>query len=231
MSQQASDLPRSVQIIGRYWSLIGLAALLGALVGVVFAALNPPASSSQTLVVFSAPTCQAGAICGGPMFSPAFIEAMLLKQFPNGVQVKPVTGDVVSISVAAGTAARAEAIDQAAARSYIVDAGALPYMREYASAQILQSATSAAATTTPLKQVAGDALLGAVLGALLGIIAALAGSQTIIDSPTLPRGLDVGAGDRGAGEPTRYATTHLSLQQLAREDAQRRAASYSPLDG
>ncbi len=231
MSQQASELPRSVQIIGRYRGLIGLVALLGALVGVVFAALNPPASSSQTLVVFSAPTCPAGGICGGPMFSPAFIEAMLLKQFPSGVQVKPVTGDVVSISVAAGTAARAEAIAHAAARSYIVDAGALPYLGEYASAQILQPATSAAATTPPLKQVAGDALLGAVLGALVGIIAALAGSQTIIDSPALPGGLDVGAGDRAAGQPTRYATTHLSLQELARQDAQRRAAAYSPLDG
>lgn len=230
MNQQASDLPRSVQIIGRYRSLIGLVALLGALVGVVLAALNPPASTSQTLVVFSAPTCPAGAICGGPMFSPAFIEAMLLKQFPSGVQVKPVTGDVVSISVAAGTAVRAEAIAHAAARSYIVDAGALPYLGEFPSAQILQPATSAAAAT-PLKQVAGDALLGAVLGALLGIIAALAGSQTIIDSPALPRGHDDGAGDRAAGQPTRYATTHLSLQELARQDAQRRAAAYSPLDG
>ena len=230
MNQQAPDLPRFVQIIGRYRSLIGLVALLGALVGVLFAALNPPASSSQTLVVFTAPTCPAGGICGGPAFSPAFIEPMLLKQFPNGVQVKPVTGDVVSISVAAGTAARAEVIANAAARSYIIDAGALPYLGQYASAQILQSATSAPAPT-PLKQVVGDALLGAVLGALLGVIAALAGSQTIIDSPTLSRGLDVGAGGREAGQPTRYATTHLSLQQLAREDAQRRAASYRPLDG
>ena len=230
MNQQPPDLPRSVQIIGRYRSLIGVVALLGALVGVLLAALNPPASSSQTMVVFTAPTCPAGAICGGPMFSPAFVDGMLLQQFPSGVQVKPVTGDVVSISVAAGTAARAEVIANAAARSYIVDAGALPYMGEYASVQILQPATSAAAPT-PLKQVVGDALLGAVLGALLGVIAALAGSQTIIDSPTLSRGLDVGAGGREAGQPTRYATTHLSLQQLAREDAQRRAASYRPLDG
>jgi hypothetical protein len=230
MNQQAPDLPRFVQIIGRYRSLIGLVALLGALVGVLFAALNPPASSSQTLVVFTAPTCPGGGICGGPAFSPAFIGPMLLKQFPNGVQVKPVTGDVVSISVAAGTAARAEVIANAAARSYVIDAGALPYMGEYASAQILQSATSTAATT-PFKQVVGDALLGAVLGALLGVIAALAGSQTTIDLPGLPRGLDVGTGDLGAGHPTRYATTHLSLQQLAREDAQRRAAPYRPLDG
>ncbi len=201
MSQQASDLPRSVQIIGRYRTLIGLVALLGAFVGIVLAALNPPASSSQALVVFTAPTCPAGAICGGPMFSPAYVQAMLLKQFPSGVQVKPVGGDVVSISVTAGTTAQAEAIANAAA----ADAGSVSYMGEYASIRILQTATSAAATT-PLKQVAGDALLGAVLGALAGIIAALAGSQTIIDSPALSRGLDIGAGDGGAGQPTKYAT-------------------------
>jgi len=119
MNQQASDLPRSVQIIGRYWSLIGLAALLGALVGVVFAALNPPASNGQTLLVFSAPTCPAapGTICGSPTFSPGYFDAMLLKQFPSGVQVKPVTGDVVSISVAGGTAAQAEAIRQLASEN------------------------------------------------------------------------------------------------------------------
>jgi hypothetical protein len=226
MNQQASDLPKSVRIIGRYRSLIGLVALLGALVGVVFAALSPPASSSQALVVFTAPTCPAGAICGGPMFSPAYVEAMLLKQFPSGVQVKPVTGDVVSISVAAGTVAQAKAFAMAAA----VDAGSMSYMGEHASVRTLQTATSATATT-PFKQVAGDALLGAVLGAVLGIIAALAGSQTIIDSPALPRGLDIGAGDRGAGQPTRYATTAPTLRQLATEYAQRSVDPGSPLDG
>jgi hypothetical protein len=230
MNQQASDLPRSVRIIGRYRGLIGFVALLGALAGVLFAALNPPVSSSQTLVVFTAPTCQAGVTCGRPMFSPAYSEAMLLRQFPSGVQVKPTAGDVVSISVAAGTAAQAEAIASAAARSYIVDARALPYLGEHASAQTLQPATSAT-VTTPVKQVAGDALLGAVLGAVLGIIAALAGSQTIIDSPALPRELDVGAGDRGAGQPTRYATNGLTLRQLASEYAQRTAAPDGPLEG
>jgi hypothetical protein len=230
MNQQPPDLPRSVQIIGRYRSLIGVVALLGALVGVLLAALNPPASSSQTLVVFTAPTCPAGAICGGPMFSPAFVDGMLLQQFPSGVQVKPVTGDVVSISVAAGTASRAAALANAAARSYIVDAGTLPYMGEYASVQILQPATSTAATT-PVKQVAGDALLGAVLGALVGIIAALAGGQTLIDSPALARGLDIGSGDRGAGQPTRYATNGLTLRELARESTLRTAPPDRPFDG
>jgi hypothetical protein len=226
MNQRAPDLPRSVQIIGRHRALIGFVALLGALVGVIFAALNPPASSSEALVVFTAPTCPAGAICGGPMFSPAYVEAMLLKEFPSGVQVKPVAGNVVSISVAAGTTAQAEVIADAAA----ADAGSVSYMGEHASLQILQPPTSATATT-PFKQVAGDALLGAVLGALLGIIAALAGGQTVIDSPALSRGLDIGAGDGGADQPTRYATDGLTLQQLARESTLRTTPPERPLDG
>ena len=231
MSQQASDLPRSVQIIGRYRSLIGFVALLGALAGIVFAALNPPTSTGQTLVLFTAPPCPAaGAICGGPVFSPGYIQARLLKEFPSGVQVKPVAGDVLSISVAAGTPAQAKAIARAAAHSYIVDAGSLSYLGEQASAQILQPATSAKGTT-PLKQVAGDALLGAVLGALLGIIAALAAGQTIIDPPTVAQGLAADAEDWGAGQQTGYSPTGLTLQQMGREHAERTAALNSPLDG
>jgi hypothetical protein len=230
MNQQASDLPWPVQMIGRYRSLIGLVALLGALAGVVFAALSPPASTSQTLVVFTAPTCPAGAICGGPMFSAGYLQARLLEDFPSGVQVKPVAGNVLSISVGAGTAARAEAIAQAAAHSFFVDASSLSYLGEHASAQILQPATSATGTT-PLKQVAGDALLGAVLGALLGIIAALAAGQTVIDPPTVAQGLGAGAEDWGAGQPTRYSPTGLTLQQIGLEHAKRTPAPDSPLDG
>jgi hypothetical protein len=230
MNQQAPDLPRSVQMIGRYRSLIGLVALLGALAGVVFAALNPPTSTSQTLVVFTAPTCPAGAICGGPMFSSGYIQARLLEEFPSGVQVKPVAGDVLSISVAAGSAAQAEAIAQAAAHSFFAEAGSLSYLGEHASAQILQPATSATGTT-PLKQVAGDALLGAVLGAVLGVIAALAAGQTIIDPPTVAQGLGADAEDWGAGQQTRYSPTGPTLQQLGLEHAKRTAAPDSPLGG
>ncbi|MGH3152133.1 MAG: hypothetical protein ACRDOB_15600 [Streptosporangiaceae bacterium] len=226
MSQQAPDLPRSVQIIARYRGLIGFVALLGAIAGIIFAALTPPAPSSQALVMFTAPTCPAGGICGGPMFTPAYFQAMLLKQFPSGVQVKPAGGELVSINVAAGTTAQAEAIAAAAA----ADAGSVSYMGEHASLRVVQTATGAAAAT-PLKQVAGDALLGAVLGGLLGFIAAAAGSQTVIESPALARGLDIGAGDPGAGQPTRYATNGLTLRQLARESAERKAASDRLGDG
>ena len=228
MSQQAPDLPRSVEIIGRYRALIGFVALLGAFVGLVIGALNPPASTSRALVVFSAPTCPAGAICGGAMFSPAYFQAMVLKEFPSGVQVKPVAGDVLSISVSAGTAAGAEALADAAAHSYLVDTGSMSYLGEHATARILQPATTATGTT-PLKHLAGDALLGVVIGALLGIIAALAGAQTVIDPPTLPR--EAGAGDGRPGQPAGYAPGGLTLRQLAREYGERTGAPGSPFGG
>jgi len=198
MSQQVPDLPRSVEIIGRYRTLIGFVALLGAFAGLVIGALNPPASSSRTLLLFTAPACPAGAeaICGGPAFSPAYFQAMVLKQVPSGVQVKLEAGDVLSISAAAQPTDRAEGLADAAARRYIMDAYSVSYMGEHATVRILQPA-SAATGTAPLKQLADDALLGAVLGALLGIVAALAGAQTVIDPPALPR--DAGVRDGTGG--------------------------------
>ena len=194
MSEQVPDLPRSVQIIGRYKILVAFMAVLGFLGGIVFGALNPPVSGSKALVVFAAPACPGGggAICGGPMFSPAYIQARLLKTFPSGVQVKPVTGNVLSVSVVAGTPAQAQATAEAAARTFVADAGSLSYLGEQPSAQLIQPATRATGTTTP-KQLLGDGLLGAVLGLLIGIIAALAGGQTSIDPVALPRGRGVGA--------------------------------------
>jgi hypothetical protein len=201
MNQQASDLPRSVQIIGRFRGLIGLVTLLGAFGGFIFGALNPPVSTSQTLVVFSAPACPAGAICGGPMFSPGYFKAMVLKEYPIGVQIKPGANGMVSISVAAGSAARAQALAIKAANSYISDTGSTSYMGEHASAQVLRPTTSATGTTPP-KRLIADALLGAVAGLLLGTVAALAGGQTIIDPPALPREAGARVGDRESGQPT-----------------------------
>jgi hypothetical protein len=194
MSEQVPDLPRSVQIIRRYRILVAFMAVLGFLGGIVFGALNPPVSGSKALVVFAPPACPGGggAICGGPMFSPAYIQARVLQTFPSGVQVKPVTGNVLSVSAVAGTPARAQATAEAAARTFVADAGSLSYLGEQPSAQIIQSATRATGTTTP-KQLLGDGLLGAAIGLLIGIIAALAGGQTSIDPVALPRGRGVGA--------------------------------------
>ena len=196
MNQQAPDLPKFVQILARYRALIALMAVLGVLGGAVFAALNPPVFTSQALVIFPASDCPAGAICGGPLFAPAWpadIGAKLLQNLPSGVQVKPVAANGLWVSATARTAAQAEAATNAAARSYFAYAQSLSYPGEQAAAQILEPATKATGTP-PQTRLRYDMLLGALFGALLGVIAALAGGGATIDTPTVPPGYDIGRG-------------------------------------
>ena len=98
-----------------------------------------------------------------------------------------------------------------------------------ASVPILEPATRATGTA-PLIRLLDDALLGAVLGALLGVIAALGGSGATIDTLAAPPGYDVGEEEERAGQETRYASTGVSLEQLALEYVSRRTAGDSPLD-
>jgi hypothetical protein len=228
MSQQEPDLPRFVQIIGRYKALVGIMAAVGLLAGIVFAALNSPLFTSQALVVVS-PTCPSGAICGGPAFSPGYKQAGLPAALPGGVQVNHVAGDVLSVSAVARTPARAEAAANAAARSYLAYVGSQNDLGGPPSTQIRDLATTATGTAPPKRLLIG-ALLGAVFGALLGVIAALAGSRTTTDPLAAPRGFDDLEGDWGARQRTNYPPTGLSLEELAQEYSGPRADRYSPFD-
>ena len=189
---QPSDVPRFVQIIGRYRALIGILAALGLLAGAVFAALNPPVFTSRALILMT-PSCPAGAICGGPEFVTAVIGPRVLQPIPSGVQVESLPGNVLSVSDTAGTAAQAEATANAAARSYLAYFDAIIYSSGQRPVPALQPATTATGTA-PLIRLRDAALLGAVLGALLGVIAALAGSGGTIDPPAAPPGFDIGEG-------------------------------------
>ena len=229
MNQQASDVPKFVQILRRYRALIGLMAALGLLAGAIFAVLNPPVFTSQALVIFPASDCPAGAICGGPLFAPNrsdYIGAKLLQTLPSGVQIKPVAANGLWVSATAGTAAQAEAATSAAARSYLAYAESLSFSGEQAAAQILEPATSATGTP-PLTRLRVDLLLGAIFGALLGVIAALGGSGAAIDTPTVPPGYDIGGGDNRAGPQSRYVSTGVPRQQTALEYLNGRAARDS----
>lgn len=228
MSQQEPDLPRFVQIMGRYKALVGTMAAVGLLAGIAFAALSSPMFTSKALVAVS-PTCPSGAICGGPAFSPDYKQAGLPVALPGGIQVNPVAGDVVSVSAVARTPAQAEAAADTAARSYIAYVGSQSELGGPASTQILRLATTATGTAPPKRLLLG-ALLGAVFGALLGVIAALAGSRTTIYPLAAPRGFDDLEGDWGARKETKYALTELSLEELAQEYAGQRADRYSPFD-
>jgi hypothetical protein len=228
MSQQAADLPRSVQIIGRHRTLVGIMAVLGLLAGVVFAALTPSVFTSKALFQVGEPACPGGSICGGPAFSSGAIQPRLPSAFPDGVQVKLVPGNVVSVSASAGTAAQAEAAAGAALDGYLGDVGmssatSMSYQGEQPPVRLLEPPT-AATGTAPTQRLYGDALLGAVFGVLLGIIAALAAGRTTIDPLTAPRGFGAGEEAKAVGRETGYAPTGVWLQQLAREHVERKTA-------
>jgi hypothetical protein len=217
MNQQPADLPRFVQIIGRYRSLIGIMAVLGLLVGVVLAALNPAVFTSEALVSYQ-PVCPAGAICGGPEFALNSGTVKLPGSLTVGTQVTPTAANVLTVSAVGGTAAQAEAAADAAARQ-IADARALSYQGQQGSGVTIEPATTA--TGRP-QQLSSDALRGAVLGLLLGILAALAASRTTIDPMTARRGVGFGAGeeDKATGRGAGYAPTGVWLTDLAREQVE-----------
>jgi hypothetical protein len=224
MSQQASDVPRFVQILGRYRALIGIMAALGLLAGAVFAALNPPVFTSQARVSFPS-ACPAMAICGQPVFVPdrqAYIGVRLLQSLPSGVRVEPVMRDVLLVSVTAGTPDQAEAAADAAARSYLAYADALSSLSGQ-TWRILGPA-SGATGTAPMVRLRDDVLLGAVFGALLAVIMALAGSGATIDTLAAPPGCDVGEDKNRAGQEigvigreARYVSTGVPLEQMPLE--------------
>jgi len=197
MSQQVSDVPRFVQIIGRYSALVGIMALLGLLGGAVFAALNPPVFTSRALVLMAPPSCPQGAICGGPSFSPGSRGARLLQSLPGGVQAKFLPGNYLWVTARAGTPAQAEATAEAAAISYLSYDVSASYPG-WPSARILEPAMSASGTA-PLTLLRDDALLGALSGLLLGVIAALVAGGSTIDTPAAPAGYDVGGTRRDGG--------------------------------
>jgi hypothetical protein len=228
MSQQAADLPRSVQIIGRQRNLVGIMAVLGLLAGVVFAALTPSVFTSNALVQVGAPACPGGSICGGPLFSSGSIRPRLPGASADGVQIKLMAGNVVSVSASAGTAAQAEAAAGAALDGYLGYAGmsaatSMSYQGEQVPVRLLEPPT-AATGMAPAPRLFSGALLGATFGALLGIIVALAGARTTIDPLTAPQGFGAGEEAKAVGRGSGNAPTGVWLELLAREHVERKTA-------
>jgi hypothetical protein len=236
MSQQASDLPRFLRVIGRYKTLVGLVGVLGLLGGALLAALNPPTSTSTTgaLVMVSAPACPQGAICGGPMFSPGYVGSQLAEIFPGSLHVKFVNGNVISITVVGAGNAQVVQND-------IADSPTLSYMGESPTVKLIDATTTVSAPVSP-KRLFDDALLGAVLGLLVGVVAALAAGQTIIDPVTLPRRRVSPVGESRAASPPAgpekagWGQAGFSLQQLAADYSKRsddldRSERFSPFPG
>ena len=204
MNQQAPDLPKFVQILGRYRSLIALMAVLGVLRWRGLRRAQPPRSfTSQALVIFPASDCPAtGAICGGPLFCARPARRHRGQVAPEPPEWRPgqargTAANGLWVSATARTAAwQAEAATNARRPQLLrLRPIATSYPGEQVAAQLFEPATTATGTP-PLVRLREAMLLGALFGALLGVIAALGGGGATIDTPTVPPGYDIGGAAR-----------------------------------
>jgi capsular polysaccharide biosynthesis protein len=181
MSQQALDLRRSMKIIRRHRRVVGIAALLGLLAGGALAVLYPPRLTAQALVVLpqsASRTIGTQVVIAGsnPVLAkalPAIQPPMSMTTLRSRIQVKSLTSNIISISGQGTTAAEAEATTNTVARSYIDYLGSANALGGRLQARLLETATNAMGRS-PAIRVAIAGVLGALAGALIGGIVALA---------------------------------------------------------
>ena len=192
MSQQNPDLRRSMQIAGRRKRLIFGVAALGLLLGAGYAYLNPPLLSSTALVVFtdeSSQSSQATAAGVDPGLAtqevvaasdpvqvgalPHISPPVSLQTLESRVTVVSVnSSSVLSFTAAGSTAAQAEVTANAVGNSYIAYVGAASETAVHAVAKVLEPANAATGTKRP-EQLAVYAVLGTIVGALVGFVISL----------------------------------------------------------
>jgi capsular polysaccharide biosynthesis protein len=198
MSEKALDLRRSVQIARRHKWLIGVVTALGLLAGGAYATLRPPLLSSTALIVLpqSAQAAAGAAATTGspdpytatqtviahstPVLSAALPNvrpAMSLEALRADTQVNSPTGFIISVSAKGKVAAEAEATANAVANSYIAYVNSPNSPISQVTAHMLQPATSASGENRYLA-LALNALIGLLVGAVIGVIAALAISRS-----------------------------------------------------
>lgn len=191
MSEQPLDLRRSLQILRRHLTAIGIVAAVGLLAGAGYtAAFNLPMHASEALVVLPASmnntAAQVVIANSTPVLSgalPSVHPAVSLQTMQSRVQVTSVGSDVLSVSAKSGTDAQAESMANAVADSYIAYVGAADAPLGQVPAQILTAATNATATQLPVRMLAA-AIIGTLAGLGVGAVGALAigrGSQRLRD--------------------------------------------------
>jgi capsular polysaccharide biosynthesis protein len=180
MSEQALDLRRSAQVVRKHPAIVGGVAALGLAAGIAYSVLQPPLLTSQALVVLGQSTHDistqvviAGSDAVLKSALPDVRPATTLDTLRNDVTVKSLTSGIISISARGPTGVDAQDTANAVAQSY------LSYVtRKNSPVGTVQAKLVGLAlpgTGTPLVlRLLITAVLGALVGALLGIISVLA---------------------------------------------------------
>jgi capsular polysaccharide biosynthesis protein/tellurite resistance protein len=198
MREQALNLRTSVQIVRRHKILIFIVAVAGVLLGISYSMLRPPMLASTATVVIPQAVQNADTVAGAatsttgngpdpymatqvviagsdPVLSgalPNISPAISLETLRSRIKVTSPTTGILSFGAKGRTAAQAEATADAVANSYIAFIGAKNGPAGAVSAHLLNQAVTATGTA-PVEHMGIYALIGAVIGGLIGIIAAL----------------------------------------------------------
>ena len=193
MSQQNLDLRTSIRIVRRRKRLFGGVVVLGLLGGAAYGFLNPPLVSSTALVVVAGnpqaiPAANPGTVntslatqvliaesapvlaAALPYVNPPMASAQALE---GQVSVAAVgTSDILSISATGKTVGQANDIANAVANSYVTYVTNSTNPAVHVVAKVVEPA-AAAAPKLP-EHLAIYAILGALAGAIIGLVACLA---------------------------------------------------------
>lgn len=180
MSEQTLDLKKSLRIAWRHKTIVGIVAALGLLIGAGYATLHPAMLTSKTIVVLAPSTpnmaTEVVVASSDPVLQgalPSLGPGTSLSALRSEVQVKSLTSTILSFTGKAKTAAQAEAAANDVAQSYINYVGSSSSPVGHVSGRVLDPATSATGTA-PLVHLLSAGLIGALAGALIGVIVALA---------------------------------------------------------
>jgi capsular polysaccharide biosynthesis protein len=181
-----------MQILRRHRKTFGAITLLGLLLGISYAVLNPPMISSSALVVIPETIAQAQAeqaaavadtvtstqeiVAGStPVLQgalPHISPALSLLTLEDRISISSPAVSILSFTGEGKTAAQAENIANAVANSYVTYVGMPSSPVGYVAAKVLQPASIAPASKVP-EHIAMFSAVGLVAGAIIGFFVAL----------------------------------------------------------
>src|ERR1700722_17958656 len=183
MSERPLDSRRSLKIVRRHLTRVGIITALGLVAGAMYTVLDLPMHASTALVALPGTTddtaTQILIADSRPVLSLALRDAhpaVSLQSMRNRVHVASLTPAVLSITAQAATAGQAESMANAVADSYVAYVGAPDGPVTQVPAQGLSAAKTATATRLPVRM-AATAVFGALVGAVAAAIGVLAAGR------------------------------------------------------
>jgi capsular polysaccharide biosynthesis protein len=180
MNHQPLNLRRSLQIVRRNKTLIGVTVAIGLLGGAGYGSVNPPMLTAQSLVVLptSAPPMATEIVIAesAPVLAdalPAVSPAMSAETLRSRIQVASQTNNILQITAQGGTAVQAEGNANAVAKSYISYLSSSESPVGQVNAKLL-SPVSTATGTSPIVHRIAFGVVGALIGFIISFIVAMA---------------------------------------------------------